>query len=86
MKQPEYVLASKVKFKRDEALDIARQAREVVANKGKKLVRLATADAGDDELAAVILGRSGTLRAPTLRRGKTLVVGYSDGLYDELFG
>jgi arsenate reductase-like glutaredoxin family protein len=38
------------------------------------------------ELTALITGRSGTLRAPTLRRGKTLVVGYSDELYDELFG
>jgi len=38
------------------------------------------------ELTGLITGRSGTLRAPTLRRGKTLVVGYSDGLYDELFG
>jgi|TARA_B100000809_G_scaffold241774_1_gene265263 arsenate reductase-like glutaredoxin family protein len=38
------------------------------------------------ELTGLITGRSGTLRAPTLRRGKTLVVGYSDELYDELFG
>ena len=29
---------------------------------------------------------NGTLRAPTLRRGKTLVVGYSDEMYDELLG
>lgn len=86
MKQPEYVLASKVKFKRDEALDIARQAREVVANKGKKLVRLATADAGDDELAAVILGRSGTLRAPAIRVGSTLLVGFHAEGYQQTFG
>ena len=43
--------------------------------------RLSNAD-----LTGLITGRSGTLRAPTLKRGKTLVVGYSDELYDELFG
>ena len=38
------------------------------------------------ELTGLVTGRSGTLRAPTLRRGKTLVVGYSDEMYGELFG
>ncbi len=40
----------------------------------------------DDELLKVMLGRSGTLRAPTLRRGKTLLVGYSDDAYSETLG
>ena len=38
------------------------------------------------ELTGLITGRSGTLRAPTLRRGKTLIVGYSDDMYEELLG
>lgn len=86
MKQPDYVLASKVKFHRDEALDIARRAREVMANKGRKLVRLTTADASDDDLASTILGRSGTLRAPAIRVGDTLLVGFHAEGYAEVFG
>ena len=38
----------------------------------------------DDELLKLMLGRSGTLRAPTLRRGKTLLVGYNSDAYDAL--
>jgi arsenate reductase-like glutaredoxin family protein len=85
VKQPDYILASKVKFQRDEALDIARQAREVVANKGRKLVRVTTADASDDELASIILGRSGTLRAPAIRVGDTLLVGFHAEGYEKVF-
>ena len=40
----------------------------------------------DEQLTGLITGRSGTLRAPTLRRGKTLIVGYNNGLYQKLFG
>ena len=36
----------------------------------------------DDELLKLMLGRSGTLRAPTLRRGKTLLVGCNAEAYN----
>ena len=36
----------------------------------------------DEELLKLMLGRSGTLRAPTLRRGKTLLVGFNADAYD----
>ena len=37
----------------------------------------------DEEILSLILGRSGTLRAPALRRGSTFVVGYNADLLDE---
>lgn len=40
----------------------------------------------DDELLKLMLGRSGTLRAPTLRRGKTLLVGFNEDAYDVTLG
>lgn len=40
----------------------------------------------DEELLKLILGRSGTLRAPTLRRGKTLLVGFNADAYAETLG
>ena len=53
--------------------------------KGKKIVTFEMADdPSDDDLLAVMLGRSGTLRAPTLRRGKTLLVGFNADLYEQL--
>ena len=43
-------------------------------------------DRGEEALAALLLGPTGNLRAPTLRRGTTLVVGFNADLYDSLFG
>lgn len=37
------------------------------------------------ELAEVVLGPTGNLRAPTLRRGKTWIVGFNDELYEQQF-
>lgn len=40
----------------------------------------------DDEAMKKLLGPTGNLRAPTLRLGKTLVVGFSEPMYEEIFG
>ena len=55
--------------------------------KGKKVtsVDLKKTDLDDDGLAALLLGPTGNLRAPTLRKGKTLVVGFNADLYSEVF-
>lgn len=51
--------------------------------KGKKISEfdLAKEPLSAAELAAVVLGPTGNLRAPTLRRGKTWIVGFNDELY-----
>ena len=40
----------------------------------------------DAEVIAAMLGPTGNLRAPTIRKGKTVVVGYNDDLFDQIFG
>jgi hypothetical protein len=40
----------------------------------------------DDELLALLIGRSGFLRAPTLRVGKKLLVGFSADAYTDVLG
>lgn len=37
----------------------------------------------DEELLALMLGRSGKLRAPVVRTGNRLIVGYNADLYEE---
>lgn len=37
----------------------------------------------DDTLAAHLLGPTGNLRAPTLRKGNTLLVGFNEDAYEE---
>jgi hypothetical protein len=84
--QPEFVLANKVKFDRDASLALLDGVSTVMVARGKKLLEFKMADADTDELASVILGRSGTLRAPAMRVGDTFVVGFHAEGYEGLFG
>lgn len=78
--------AKKNKIDRDEALKLASKADEIYSMKGKKIVHLdlKKAKADDDEIAALMMGPTGNLRAPTWRKGKTLVVGFNEETYIEL--
>jgi hypothetical protein len=73
---------------RDEALALARSADRVLVAKGKRVIALdMKADEPDDDtIAGYLLGPTGNLRAPTVRRGRTLLVGFSDEAYRQLFG
>jgi arsenate reductase-like glutaredoxin family protein len=82
----ETVSAAK-KLGRDDALAMVRQAQRLIAAKGKKVtaVDLAADTPSDEELAKLMLGPTGNLRAPTMRVGQTIVVGYNDQVFsDEL--
>jgi hypothetical protein len=83
----ETVNASK-KLGRADALGMARQAKRLIAAKGKKVTAVdVTANSpSDDELAALMLGPTGNMRAPTMRVGQTVLVGYHDQVFaDELW-
>jgi hypothetical protein len=73
---------------REEALALARSVERIVVAKGKKVVTFdMKGDPPDEEtLLAHLLGPTGNLRAPTLRHGKTLLVGFSDAAYQEVLG
>ena len=53
--------------------------RHLHVAKGRKILTfdLKTDRPSDDELLGMLLGRSGKLRAPALRTGDTLVVGFN---------
>ena len=70
------------------ALDLARTVNQIYVAKGKKLVHLNLRKdkPDDDTLKKLLLGPTGNLRAPTLRKGKTLVVGFHDETYRQTFG
>lgn len=52
--------------------------------KGRKVLTfdLTEERPSDEELLGLMLGRSGKLRAPTLRRGRLLLVGYNQDLLE----
>ena len=67
-------------------MKLVRQAEAVWVTKGKRVVRFDPAsDASDDDIADLILGRSGTLRAPALLAGRVFMVGFSEEAYTDLF-
>ena len=75
-------------LKEKDALALARQANVLFVAKGKKVVRLdMKKDKPDKEtLSKLLLGPTGNLRAPTLRVGKKLVVGFQEQMYHDVFG
>ncbi|MGL4553982.1 MAG: hypothetical protein ACRC33_22710 [Gemmataceae bacterium] len=79
--------AAKVRKGRDEALAVARTARTVVVARGKKVLTFdLTGPVDEDELAAALLGPTGNLKAPTLRTGTTLLVGFGEAAYAAVLG
>lgn len=78
--------AGKQKKGRPEAIALARSVRTIHVAKGKKLVTVdLKADKPDDDtLAGLLLGPTGNLRAPTLRKGDVLYVGFSEEAYAAL--
>ena len=71
-----------------EALELARSVEAIVVGKGKKVVTfdMKTAPPDDKALLAHLLGPTGNLRAPTIRRGTTLLVGFNDEAYRLVLG
>ena len=68
------------------ALALVRAARRLIVAKGKQTITIELASRpSDDELRALVIGPSGNLRAPAIRVGDTLVVGFTPtGLADAL--
>lgn len=70
---------------RDLSKLFAKQTRLLVG-KGKKLHDVKLADLSKPELERLVIGPSGKLRAPTLFKGKAVMVGFHEEAYDKLFG
>ena len=67
---------------------MAREAHRLIAAKGKKVtsIDLRSAPPADDVLAGLMLGPTGNLRAPIMRVGQTILVGYNDQAFIDMFG
>lgn len=60
-----------------------RELETVIVTKGKVAHRYSPSE-DQAEILASAIGRSGNLRAPSLRHGNTLLVGFSEDIYPEL--
>ena len=54
--------------------------------KGKKVREFKPAGKASRELVEAMLVPTGNLRVPTIRKGKTVVVGFNEELFQQIFG
>lgn len=88
MSAKEEVNAKKDTHDETKAAALLKGVNELYAARGKKVVhvKLKTTELSQAEIMKLILGPTGNLRAPTLRKGKTLIVGFHEETYEKLFG
>jgi arsenate reductase-like glutaredoxin family protein len=81
----EVVDARKTAMSRDAALELAGKVDEIYAAKGSKIVHfdMKKDKPGKEDLLAVLLGPTGNLRAPTIVRGRKLIVGFNEEAYTQ---
>ena len=88
MKTVEEVDARKQKCGAAEALKLLDSVSTLLVAKGKnvKRVNLKKERPDDETLIGLLLGPTGNLRAPTMKVGKTMLVGFNEQVYEETFG
>lgn len=69
-----------------DARDLAKAASKLIVAKGKKLTEFTAGGGVSDEAVSAMLGPTGNLRAPTLKVGRTLLVGFNEEVYQGVFG
>ncbi len=62
------------------------QAQEVIIVNGRKIQQWPPDESNKEAIMAKAIGRSGSLRAPTIKVGDTYIIGFDETLYDEKLG
>ena len=72
------------KLGREDAAALAKAASRVIVAKGKKLDEWKPAGKAPAAAVDAMVGSTGNLRAPCLRVGKTVLVGFNEDAYTEV--
>ena len=81
----ERVDATKARLGADDALKLAHASWVLITIKGKGITRLEmrSTPPTDEAVLAAMLGPTGNLRAPTIRFGSTVIVGFAEEVYEK---
>ena len=71
------------KLGKSEAAKLAREANQVIVAKGKKVTVYEPGGKASADVVTAMLGPTGNLRAPTVRVGKTVLVGFNEEAYEQ---
>jgi hypothetical protein len=80
--------AKKATIRGDDALKVLEDVDELYATRGKRVVHVDLRRETPDRQALrdLLLGPTGNLRAPTIRKGRTVVVGFDEATYARVLG
>ena len=82
----EAVEARKVQITDEKAWELLKVAKEIVVGRGKQSQSFKPSAENKAEILSNCLGRTGNLRAPTLKIGKMFIVGFNEDMYDNYLG
>jgi arsenate reductase-like glutaredoxin family protein len=82
----EQVNAKQIKIGLDEAVKLASKVNDLYVLKGTKVVHvdLKKQKPSREELGKLLMGPTGNLRAPTIIKGNTLLVGFNQETYEKV--
>ena len=75
--------ARKEKLEAAAVWDLMGDAKQIVVAKGKRVETFVPSDDTQAPILKAVLGRSGSLRAPTVQSGDVFFVGYNVALYED---
>ncbi|MCE2413732.1 hypothetical protein J4G07_06980 [Candidatus Poribacteria bacterium] len=59
-------------------------AERIVVAKGRRVETFVPTEDTQESILKVVMGRSGNLRAPTVRSGDSFFVGFNNALYEQM--
>ena len=81
--EPAETVSASKKLSRKDAEEIAKHASRVIVSKGKHVEEFETAGKTPKAVIEAMLGPTGNLRAPVVRVGKTVLVGFNDAAWEK---
>ena len=79
----EQVEARKIKFDAKQSLEMVRESKRLWVARGRSMSEVDMKSLSDEELVGLVTGRSGTLRAPAIRSGQKMFIGFHQQTFDE---
>lgn len=80
----EAIDARKEKIDRKKAWELITANNQVYIGRGKKVLSFEPGQGEKEEILKAAMGRSGNLRAPAVRAGERLFIGYNEAVYGKL--
>ena len=80
----EEVNASKETISGDDVWNLLKEAPTIFVASGKKILQYVPGDDVKEELMKKACGRTGNLRAPTLKIGDNYYIGFNEPMYEQI--